>query len=115
MEFEINNSKWKIILKDKDSLLDYYQKNNDSEATYVFGCTCYFKHEIYINKDMCYEQEISTLKHELTHCYIWMYGLGQNPNFTEEMVCDLVSAITNFINEIIDKYEKYKILNKEKK
>ena len=53
---------------------------------------------------MCFEQKIRTLKHELTHCFIYNYGLYNAPSFNEEMVCDLVASITDFINEVINKY-----------
>ena len=28
------------------------------------------------------------------------------PNFNEEMVCDLVSSINDFINEVVEPYKK---------
>lgn len=106
MKFIINNDTWKIKEIDKDKLTDLYNKENDEDARYCFGVTIYPEHKIYINEDLCYQQKIKTLKHELTHCYIWEYGLYNVPSFTEEMVCDLVASINDFINEIIDKYFK---------
>ena len=53
-----------------------------------------------------------TLKHELTHCYIWNYGLYNVSNFNEEMVCDLVSSINDFINDIVVKFKE--MLDEEK-
>jgi hypothetical protein len=54
---------------------------------------------------MCDEQKIKTLKHELTHAYIWEHGLYNAPSFTEEMVCDLVAAINDTINEVLSEYK----------
>lgn len=107
MEFIINYNKWKIEEKSKEELKELYEKEN-GESSYVFGVTIKSKHIIYINNDLCYEQKIRTLKHELTHCYIWEYGL-YNANMTadnEELICDIVSASNDFINEIINNFKK---------
>jgi Zn-dependent peptidase ImmA (M78 family) len=106
MYFEINKDKWRIEEKSKQELIDIYQSQYSEEAYYVFGVTIKSEHLIYINKEMCEEQQIKTLKHELTHCYIWEYGLYNVPNFNEEMVCDLVSSSNGFINEIVEQYKK---------
>lgn len=103
MEFKINNHKWRIEEKSKQKLINMY--NEQYEETYfVFGLTLRAKHLIYINKEMCEDQKIKTLKHELTHCYIWEYGFYNVPNFNEEMVCDFVSSSNDFINEIVKEY-----------
>ena len=106
MEFEINKDKWRIEEKSTKELLDIYKSQYCEDAYYVFGVTIKSEHLIYINKEMCKDQKIKTLKHELTHCYIWNYGLYNVPHFNEEMVCDLVSSINDFINEIVNKYFK---------
>ena len=106
MEFKINNSSWKIIEQDTKTLVDKYNAENEEPTTFAFGVCIYPKHEIWINKDMCKDQQIKTLKHELTHCYIWNYGLYNIPHYTEEMVCDLVSSINDFINELISSFMK---------
>lgn len=104
MIFKINNDEWEIILKDKKVLADKYNSENE-ESDFVFGVTIYSKHQIWINQDMCVDQQIRTLKHELTHCYMWNYGLYNVPHYTEEMVCDLVSSINDFINEIVNAFK----------
>lgn len=111
MEFEINNDIWKVVEKDKEEMLHTYKQNNDDDSNFIFGITIYPEHVIWINKDMCKSQKIKTLKHELTHCYIYNSGLYNVPNFNEEMACDLVACSNNFINEVVDKYKK-EILNK---
>jgi Zn-dependent peptidase ImmA (M78 family) len=111
MKFKINEDEWKIELQNKDTLLSIYNKDSEEQSTFAFGVTIYPEHKILINKDMCVDQQIKTLKHELTHCYIWNSGLYNVPNFSEEMVCDLVSCINNFINEIVNKWKEY---NKKK-
>lgn len=55
---------------------------------------------------MCFDQQLKTLKHELTHCYIWCYGMYNVVDYNEEFICDLVSASNDFINEIVEKYRR---------
>ena len=104
--FEINNSTWVIKLLDKETLLKLYRESIDEEALFAFGVTVFPSHEILINKDMCYDQQIRTLKHELTHCFIYSYGMYNVPHYTEEMVCDLVASVNDFINDVINDFER---------
>lgn len=106
MKFKINNDEWTIEEKPSKEIIELYsiQKYPDEDVFFVFGLTNKAEHIIYINKDMCEGQKIKTLKHELTHCYIWNYGLYNVPNFNEEMVCDLVASSNDFINEIVNEY-----------
>ena len=105
MKIIVNGSEWNICEKPRKEITDKYNEDLDEDAKCIFGLTMYTEHEIWINKEMVLDHKIKTLKHELTHCYIESYGLGQVPHFTEEMVCDLVSSITEFINENIEKYK----------
>lgn len=112
MQFLINFHTWEINFKNSEELLEIYKKEYDDEAYFCFGLTIKPAHVIYINKDMVQEQQIDTLKHELTHCYIWEYGLYNVPNFNEEMACDLVAASNNFINSVIVDFKNYIKSNK---
>lgn len=105
-KFKINNMEWKLYEKSKQELLDRYNANQEQKACYVFGVTLYPEHEIWINQEMCFEQQLKTLKHELTHCYIWSHGMYNITEYTEELICDLVSASNDFINEVVEKYKK---------
>ena len=104
MEFKINNDKWTIEEKEKNELKELYEKEMEEKAYFVFGCTQKSQHIIYINKDMCKEQKVKTLKHELTHCYIWEYGLYNVMDINEEVICDIVASSNDFINDIVNKY-----------
>lgn len=119
MIFKINNDEWNIVLMDKENLKKKYNEEYEEEATFVFGLTIYPENEIWINRDMCFEQQLRTLKHELTHCYIWSFGLKNTPNFTEEMVCDIVAAISPFIDDVVANFKAniihYEPAKKEKK
>lgn len=103
-EFEINNDKWQIEEKSKEELKELYEAEMEEKAYFVFGVTIKSQHVIYINKDMCEEQKIKTLKHELTHCYIWEYGLYNVIDVNEEVICDLVACSNDFINEVVEQY-----------
>lgn len=103
--FVINNMTWSIKEIECDELKEMYEKDREEKAYYVFGVTKYFKHIIYLNNDMCEEQKINTLKHELTHCYIWSYGLYNVADINEEMICDIVASSNDFINQIVKEYK----------
>lgn len=106
LEFEINNDKWQIEEKSKNELKELYETETQEKTYFVFGVTRKSQHVIYINKDMCEEQKIKTLKHELTHCYIWEYGLYNVIDINEEVICDIVASSNDFINHVVDKYIK---------
>lgn len=104
MKFEINDEEWEIFIVDKGSIKDRYNEENNAEATFVFGLTIYNEHAIWINDSMCFIEKIRTLRHELTHCYIWSYGLNNAPHYTEEMVCDIVASSIDIINSITNQF-----------
>ena len=104
MKFTINNDEWEIKDKSKEELKTLYEEAMEEKAYFVFGVTEKSTHTIYINKDMCYQQKIKTLKHELTHCFIWEYGLYNVENVNEETICDLVASSNDFINDVVHKY-----------
>lgn len=104
MDFIVNYDCWHIIEIGKEQLKEMYEKEMEEKAYYVFGLTKRSTHEIYINKDSCYEQKIKTLKHELTHCYIWAHGLYNVTDINEEVLCDLVASSNEFINRVVEVY-----------
>lgn len=106
MEFKINNTEWKIIEESKQEMINLYKEQiqPEEDVLFVFGLTNKSYHIIFINEDMCETQKINTLKHELMHCYIWSYGLGNVSDFDEEMVCDIVASSNDFINEVVEQY-----------
>lgn len=110
MKFKINNDEWTIEEKDKNELKELYEKETQEKTYFVFGVTIKSKHCIYINQDMCEEQKIRTLKHELTHCYIWEYGLYNVMDINEEVICDIVASSNDFINEVVEKYKNKDIV-----
>lgn len=104
MKFTINYDEWQIEEKSKNELKELYEKETQEKTYFVFGVTIKSAHTIYINKDMCEEQKIKTLKHELTHCYIWEFGLYNVMDINEEVICDIVASSNDFINEVVEQY-----------
>lgn len=98
--FTINNHKWQVEIKDEEELLNEYHKRQ-LDAYACFGLTFYKEHKIWIAKELCKDERIRTLKHELTHCYIWENGFYNVDFNNEELICDFVASIYDFINEIV--------------
>lgn len=48
---------------------------------------------------------IKTLKHELTHVWLYEYEHNQDEKeFNNEDVCEIVACSNDFINEVVEKY-----------
>ena len=82
MEFEINNHKWTIELRPEKELLAEYHKRRP-DAWGCMGLTFYHEHKIWIAEELCDDEKARTLRHELTHCYIWENGF-YNVDFYNE-------------------------------
>ena len=107
MKFEINNTEWEI----KEISSEEMERNHGKEGYYTHGITCYSEDIIYINKTS--PEKERTLKHELTHCWMYMYGHNQDDKkFTNEDICEIVASSNDFINEIVQKYKEEQKINK---
>lgn len=98
--FKINNHEWEIYILEEEHLLNEYRKRQP-EAYSCLGLTFYKEHKIWIAKELCEDEKIRTLKHELTHCYIWENGFYNVDFNNEELVCDFVASIFDFINNVL--------------
>ena len=99
MKFKINGSSWEIKEITDKEMQSIYGK----EGYYTHGYTCYSENIIYINKTS--PEIIRTLKHELMHCWLYMYGHNQDDKqFTNEDVCEIVASSNDFINKVINEY-----------
>jgi len=100
MEFTINNSKWTIKKVSEAEI------NNEMKDDYTLGFTNYRKQEIVISENQI--NTIRTLKHELMHVWLYEYGHNQNDDnkFGYEDVCEIVASSNDFINEIVEKFNK---------
>lgn len=97
-EFKINNSKWSIKFVDEATI------NNEMKQEGVLGVTNYKTQEILLLENQANIKK--TLKHELTHVWLYEYGHSQDDDSTygHEDICEIVASSNEFINEIIDMY-----------
>ena len=100
MEIKINGSTWNI--KIVEDCIMQSEMHND----YTLGLTKYKQQEIWLLKDQ--KNIIKTLKHELTHAWLYEYAHLQcdDEKIHYEEVCEIVSASNNFINITVDKFKK---------
>ena len=100
MKFKINNTEWTIE--------EVYEAtiNNEMKNDGVLGVTIYKPQKVMLLTDQA--NIIKTLKHELTHVWLYEYGHNQNEDktFSYEDVCEIVASSNYFINEIVSKYSK---------
>lgn len=99
-KFKINNAEWTIEEVDEATI------NNEMKADGTLGVTIYKTQKIMLLKNQA--NIIKTLKHELTHVWLYEYGHNQNDEktFTYEDVCEVVASINDFINEIVEQYKE---------
>ena len=100
-EFKIKNHKWKVEIVEEQYLLEEYHKRQPN-AYACMGLTFYKEHKIWIASELCKDEKIRTLKHELTHCYIWENGFYNVDFNNEELICDFVANINDFINKTLN-------------
>lgn len=101
MKFKINNTEWTIEEVDEAAIKNEMENNDET-----LGVTLYKTQTIMLLKDQA--NIIKTLKHELTHVWLYEYGHNQNDDktFTYEDVCEVVASINDFINEIVEQYKQ---------
>lgn len=102
MEFEINNTTWTIEEVDEATIKNEMENNNET-----LGVTSYKTQTIMLLKDQA--NITKTLKHELTHVWLYEYGHNQNDDktFSYEDVCEVVASSNDFINEVVQAYLKH--------
>lgn len=100
MKFKINNTEWLIEEVDEATI------NNEMKSDGTLGVTIYRTQTIMLLKDQA--NITKTLKHELTHVWLYEYGHNQNDDktFSYEDVCEVVASSNDFINEVVNKYSK---------
>mgnify|MGYP004668882109 CR=1 FL=1 len=100
MKFKINNTEWTIEEVDEATI------NNEMKSDGTLGVTIYKTQKIMLLKDQA--NIIKTLKHELTHVWLYEYGHNQNDNktFTYEDVCEIVASLHDFISEVVEQYKE---------
>ena len=91
------------VVQDRYKALCTEQNIPWDENSYILGFTDKTRREIYLNGQPCLEEKRKTLKHELTHCFLWVTG-GNYNEYSEEAVCDIVAACSEFIEDTIEFY-----------
>ncbi len=92
MKIKCNNARYEIIEKE--------QLDNKEDV----GYTDYQSRQIILKK-LDKDFMVKTLKHELTH--VWLYEHGHNQDekeFNNEDVCEIVASSNDFINEVLERY-----------
>ncbi len=100
MKFKINGTEWTIEEVDEATI------NNEMKQDGTLGVTIYAPQKIMLLREQA--NIIKTLKHELTHVWLYEYGHNQNDDklFSCEDVCEIVASINDFINKIVEKYSE---------
>lgn len=102
MKFNINNTEWTIKTVDEATI------NNEMKQDNTLGVTIYKTQEILLLENQA--NIIKTLKHELTHVWLYEYGHAQDDDskYSYEDVCEIVASSNDFINDIVNRYENKK-------
>ena len=96
MKFKINNSEY-TIEEVSEAVLNYEVENNHS-----LGIINYKEQKIMLLEGQA--NIIKTLKHELTHAWLYEYGHNKN-SYSYEDVCEIVASSNDFINEVVEQYK----------
>lgn len=76
----------------------YYENRTPEEGIRIHGMTEYISSTIYIDKELDGFLLAKTLRHELTHIYLWETG-QQGRVYDEEELCDILSVATPSVNK----------------
>lgn len=98
MKFSINNTEWTIKVVDEATI------NNEMKQDGTLGVTIYKTQEILLLENQA--NIIKTLKHELTHVWLYEYGHNQEDEkkYSCEDVCEIIASSNEFINDIVKQY-----------
>lgn len=93
---------WKLCFRDKKEITKIFYKNKiSSEESQIYGVIDYVTSTIYIDKELDGFLLAKTLRHELTHIYLWETG-QQNRIYNEEEICNLISVASPIISKTVD-------------
>lgn len=102
MKFKINGNTWEVLTI-SNTEIDNIESNNGEN--FIHGTTRYGLNKILVNKEA--PEPLRTLKHELMHVWLYEYGhRADEKQFNEEDICEIVASSNDFINEIVEQYQK---------
>lgn len=101
-KFKINNTEWTIKEASEAEI------NNEMKNDFTMGVTIYKTQEILLLENQA--NLIKTLKHELTHVWLYEYGHAQNDDkkYDYEDICEIVASSNDFINKVVEQYKSNK-------
>lgn len=99
------NNIWKLCFRPKEEMTKiFYEDRTPEEGIRIFGVTEYLTSTVYIDKELDGFPLEKTLRHELTHIYLWETG-NQGHVYDEEELVDIVSvaapSICKSVNDIM--------------
>ena len=93
---------WKLCFRNREEMNRiFYEGRAPEDDTRIHGITEYITSTIYIDKDLDGFLLAKTLRHELTHVYLWETGQQGRIN-NEEETCDLLSVAAPVICKTTD-------------
>lgn len=69
-----------------------------------FGVCQYLNQRILLDITLKNDKKLQTLKHELTHAFLYCHLINMKESYTEEEVCEFVAMYSQAINEIAQTY-----------
>lgn len=97
-----NRTVWKLCFRDRKEMDKiFYEGRTPDDGTRIHGITEYISSTVYIDKDIDGYLLAKTLRHELTHIYLWETG-QQSRVLNEEETCDLLSVASPLICKCAD-------------
>lgn len=94
---------WTLCFRDRATMTKlYYEDRTPEEGARINGLTDYINLTVYIDKELDGFLLIKTIRHELTHIYLWETG-QQDRIFNEEEMCDFISVAAPLINDTANK------------
>lgn len=98
----ITKNIWKLCFRDRKEMTNiFYEDRTPDEEVRIHGVTDYIASTIYIDKDLDGFLLSKTLRHELTHVYLWETG-QQGRVFDEEELCDIMSVASPLIHKTVE-------------
>ena len=99
MKFTVNGLKWCMEYVSADNI----SMNNDGGK--FLGLTEYDKQYISIRTELSQHLTRQTVIHELSHCFLFSYGISCDW-YDEEQVCNFIGSYADQIIRITDKFMK---------
>lgn len=96
MKFYVDINKLNWTIEEVDTRSAELIVDNKS----CFGVCKYLTQEIFIDASLKEDKKCQTLKHELTHAFLYCHLLEKKENYTEEELCEFVAIYSDEIIRI---------------